>query len=1602
MPFPPRHLFAIGLSLSTLPLPGQIPAFPGAEGFGAYSTGGRGGDVYYVTTTNNNGPGSLREGLNTVPAAGRTILFAVSGYIPVVSDTNFNVPSHVTIAGQTAPGDGIGLRGGRMLISGSNVVMRHFRIRHGKQGTGGDCLNIAGSAGNTMLDHLSLMFSTDENFSFFNSSVNHFTMQYSNSSWGMERHNAGGLWDLQNGSCHHSLWAHHRTRNPKARPGGVLEWINNVTFHWRNEGFIMGDSETPANWKANVRGCYYISIDDADDGSTLRSTAFTKARVASNGVPNFSLHLDDTLYDYDDDGLLNGTDRGYAIVSGAEFSPGDAVGSNRYYKAAAPFPGATGLAEVSVDDPLTAYKKVLSSASPLRLDANFGSPLRDELDSLLVDTVVNQYSILVQKDGRIAGEDPTRTNNGEQLLADQFGITNNGFGTLNGSSPPTDSDLDGLPDPWEIALNGQGGISYNVASDDHNTVFTAGQLAASFFPPGTPIGYTYLEEYLHFKAIPHASMAKNSSGSPAHQLVDLAKYTDGFTKSPIYTVSNIRNGTCQQFAPDGTTALANGPIVRFTPTPEFVGRAGFDFKVTDADGSTWTQQCAILVTNTAAPRDIVWTAQSSGVWDTATTNWELNSGSETAFSDGDSPLFDDRAPTTSITVSGGRVASAVTLTGSKDYQFSGDPLAITSTFTKASDTTLTLNSLISAGSGTYLNGGNTIINNGANIAGGAIRFTGGSTLTDNTGSNYFTLAPNIAVNAGAVGNVIFSSRCDFTGSLSGGGTFNIFSPSNLGTEGRVYFSGASAGCTGNVNLSGGGSGRIAFMSNGGSFNGFGNARVHLDGISIFTRNNSGGNSYDIGSLGGTANSRIVGPYYAGSATWNVGGLGDDSEFAGVISNGTTGQLNHLNKYGGGTLTLSGANTYTGSTSIYGGELRITGSLGETNTSAGNGTVLSGTGQVAALLTAENGSTVSPGNHRGEAGTMTLSNGMDLRAATLRFDLSSSTASGNDRIINLAGPLTFRNDGGGPAHFEFNLIDGQVSAGTYTLISGGSGTGAPGSPTFTHNLPSDTRQGFSLQRSGGGSTSPGYVRLVVSGNSSDLTWTGSTSIWDTANTTPWSGGASGDNRFYHLDRVHFTQAASNKSVTLTGTLEPQRVEVSSSSGTYTFNGTGTLAGNALLEKSGAGSLIIAGSTAHTYSGGTRLLGGWLALADNRARLGTGRVEISAGTLELPSTAIFLPNSILITGDCAISSLHNGNSTLVDSNSATLSSIGFPHLDLSGVRNMLSLRGAMHDFSGTISFGAGSGILRLNSGTNVADDLNFGSPSAHFALGTSGATLTNRNGDKTIDLGALSGGPDTHLNGRQAGSGGTSTTYRIGALNLDTCFNGAIHHAGDLLGLNLIKVGTGRQCLGGISSFLGNIVVESGILATPGSVTLSGSTEVRPGARLDLDGGTLDADTLHVVSGAAVHGPGTVDADITNDGLLTCTTGTLNLNGDVVNNGIARLSSGAVLSLNGEFTNNGILDLLTADGHPPANLNNTGTVIDSTGLEVLSFGIQGHDFTLTLNTYEGHGYQLQWSPTMNDGTWQNVGAALEGDGSAKSFTHDNSVSGNSRFYRVVVTP
>lgn len=562
----------------------QIPAFPGAEGFGAYANGGRGGDVYVVTNLNSSGAGSLRYGIENAPTSGgRTIVFAVSGYIPISynSDTGNQslriVRNNVTIAGQTAPGDGIGLKDGRILVTGNNCVIRNIRVRHGKYGGAGDCLNVDDTGHDTILDHVSMQFGTDEVISMYDSNpVDDLTMQSSIAAWGLESHSKGGLWSVQDASCVDSLWAHNTDRNPKAQPWGLLEWINNVTLDY-GVGFQMGSTSTPASFKANVIGNYFIHSRYGDS-----SLALEQARIDRNGNYNFSLWLDDCLHDSNlenypssQSGVLNGTDKGYSIVEGSAWSSSQSYseGDYVYFKRTTAHTGSTGNVAVSVVDPRTALKKVVSDAGAVRLDAAFGGDVHDEVDALLMDDVINQRR---------------RQINGEYNLP----VSNSGFGTLSSSPAPGDIDQDGMPDAWETALG------WNPAVDDHGVVF--GGIAGTFFPAGTAVGYTRLEEYLHFKSVPHIFVGKNTAEVPSSFTTDLRKFTSGFSSGPVFSVTGVYGGAVEQFASNGVTPSATGPIVKFTPTEDSSGRAGFQFTVTDSEGSSWTRQFAILVTQSVA------------------------------------------------------------------------------------------------------------------------------------------------------------------------------------------------------------------------------------------------------------------------------------------------------------------------------------------------------------------------------------------------------------------------------------------------------------------------------------------------------------------------------------------------------------------------------------------------------------------------------------------------------------------------------------------------------------------------------------------------------------------------------------------------------------------------------------------------------------------------------------------------------------------------------------------------------------------------------------------------------------------------------------------
>lgn len=249
-----KHLLlAIALGLSSL-VSSQTPAFPGAEGFGRYTSGGRGGTVYYVNTLEDNllgnsvtREGSLRWCLSRQGT--KTILFKVSGTIFLQSPLSINLPN-VTLAGQSAPGDGVAVGGQPVTISASNVIVRYLRFRMGDQlntnADGADALG-ARKYQKIMIDHCSMSWSTDECVSIYenqNTTVQWCIIAESLRLSGHSKgpHGYGGIWGGANASFLHNLMANNDSRTPRFGPGSttqlkeLVDMRNCVVYNWTGLG----------------------------------------------------------------------------------------------------------------------------------------------------------------------------------------------------------------------------------------------------------------------------------------------------------------------------------------------------------------------------------------------------------------------------------------------------------------------------------------------------------------------------------------------------------------------------------------------------------------------------------------------------------------------------------------------------------------------------------------------------------------------------------------------------------------------------------------------------------------------------------------------------------------------------------------------------------------------------------------------------------------------------------------------------------------------------------------------------------------------------------------------------------------------------------------------------------------------------------------------------------------------------------------------------------------------------------------------------------------------------------------------------------------------
>jgi hypothetical protein len=240
----------------------KIPAFPGAWGGGMYSFGGRGGKVIVVTNLNDSGPGSFREACET--GGPRIVVFNVAGIIRLKDRVSIRAP-YITIAGNTAPGDGICIAGDTVELNTHDIVVRHMRFRRGKTDAADRDDSFGGNpVGNLIIDHVSASWSLDENISMYRHMYDHdnnpatpalklptvnVTIQNSISSESLNiyHHAFGSTIGGHNSTFHHNLWASNTGRNPSIGMDGDFTFVNNVLFNYRHRTIDGGDQRSRYN-----------------------------------------------------------------------------------------------------------------------------------------------------------------------------------------------------------------------------------------------------------------------------------------------------------------------------------------------------------------------------------------------------------------------------------------------------------------------------------------------------------------------------------------------------------------------------------------------------------------------------------------------------------------------------------------------------------------------------------------------------------------------------------------------------------------------------------------------------------------------------------------------------------------------------------------------------------------------------------------------------------------------------------------------------------------------------------------------------------------------------------------------------------------------------------------------------------------------------------------------------------------------------------------------------------------------------------------------------------------------------------------------------------
>lgn len=403
-------------------------AFPTAEGFGQYATGGRGGKVLFVTNLNDAGEGSFRAAVETEGA--RYILFKISGTIALKSAVRIK-KGDLTIAGQTASGDGICIKNYPVYVEADNVIVRYLRFRLGDEAEQQDDAFGGRFHKNIIIDHCSMSWSTDECVSFYGNE--NMTLQWciiaeslSNSAHEKGQHGYGGIWGGKNASFHHNLLAHHSSRNPRLGEvrkdsfplTDLTDLRNNVIYNWGDNSCYGGEA-----MNVNIVNCYYkpgaaskhreriIEIWKYETPQYATYDVFGKFYIAGNYIEgNENATNDNWKYGVD-------FKQSYGEITATQL---DTIRKKTEHSI---------VGNVKTHDAKVAYELVLKSAG-----ASFK---RDAVDTRIIENV---------RKGDYTAAGSKGSKNG--IIDSQNDV--GGYPILKSENSPKDTSNDGMSDDWKI------------------------------------------------------------------------------------------------------------------------------------------------------------------------------------------------------------------------------------------------------------------------------------------------------------------------------------------------------------------------------------------------------------------------------------------------------------------------------------------------------------------------------------------------------------------------------------------------------------------------------------------------------------------------------------------------------------------------------------------------------------------------------------------------------------------------------------------------------------------------------------------------------------------------------------------------------------------------------------------------------------------------------------------------------------------------------------------------------------------------------------------------------------------------------------------------